>query len=114
MGVDGYFGAGRWHDPTERGKSPLWQRLAMVYGQSGTAKGDAACGDRKGFVEVPQNTPRTDSRSITPQMLSYREDGVDDKGQPFVYSRKGPEDGSMHPALWNGKPSGQSGAKKEQ
>jgi hypothetical protein len=32
----------------------------------------------------------------TPQMLSWRVRGVDDKGKPFAYSWSGPEDASMH------------------
>jgi hypothetical protein len=97
----------------------LWAILAVSVGLAqdkpsvvGTWKLDIAQSD---FGSDP--APRSIAAKIltdTPQMLSYREDGVDDKGQPFVYSWKGPEDGSMHPALWNGKPSGQSGAKKEQ
>jgi hypothetical protein len=49
----------------------------------------------------------------TPQMLSYRVHGVDDKGKPFAYSWSGPEDGSMHPTLVNGKPAGQTGFMRE-
>jgi hypothetical protein len=49
----------------------------------------------------------------TPQMLSYRVRGVDDKGKPFAYSWSGPEDGSTHPILANGKPVGQQTVKKE-
>jgi hypothetical protein len=50
----------------------------------------------------------------TPQMLSYRVHGVDDKGKPFWYSWSGPEDGSMHRIIVDGKPNGQQGVKKEQ
>jgi hypothetical protein len=49
----------------------------------------------------------------TPQMLSYRVHGVDDKGKPFVYSWSGPEDGSMHPMMMKGKPVGQQSVRKE-
>jgi hypothetical protein len=49
----------------------------------------------------------------TPQMFSYRSHGIDDKGKPFSESWSGPEDGSMHPTLVNGKPSGQAGYTRE-
>ena len=50
----------------------------------------------------------------TAQKYSYRARGIDDQGQPFVVSWSGPADGSMHPILLNGKPSGQtSGFKRE-
>jgi hypothetical protein len=50
----------------------------------------------------------------TPQMLSYRVHGIDDKGKPFAYSWSGPEDGSMHSGLLNGKQSDQAGFTREQ
>jgi|SRR5580704_2462702 hypothetical protein len=40
----------------------------------------------------------------TPQMLSWRVNGVDAKGQPFTYSWSGPEDGTLHPVIEDGKP----------
>ena len=49
----------------------------------------------------------------TPQMFSYRSHGIDDKGKPFSESWSGPEDGSMHPTLVNGKPGGQAGYTRE-
>ena len=33
----------------------------------------------------------------TPQLLSWRVEGVDDQGKPFSYSWSGPKDGTMHP-----------------
>jgi hypothetical protein len=49
----------------------------------------------------------------TPQMMSYHSHGVDDKGKPFSESWSGPEDGSMHPLIENGKRTGQQGVTKE-
>jgi hypothetical protein len=50
----------------------------------------------------------------TPQKYSYRAHGVDENGKPFEVSWSGPPDGSMHPVMLNGKPSGQtSGFKRE-
>jgi hypothetical protein len=49
----------------------------------------------------------------TPQKLAFRIHGVDEKGKPFVISWSGPEDGSMHPMITNGKQTGQQGVKKE-
>jgi hypothetical protein len=49
----------------------------------------------------------------TPQLLSWRGHGVDDKGQAFSVGWKGPEDGSMHPTFFNGKAAGNQSAKKE-
>jgi len=61
--------------------------------------------------------PKSESNAISddsPQLLSFRVHRVDDKGKPSVYSWRGPEDGSMHPGLRNGKPSGQRGFTREQ
>jgi hypothetical protein len=44
----------------------------------------------------------------SPQMFSYRSHGIDDKGKPFSEAWSGPEDGSMHPLIRDGKPSGQA------
>jgi hypothetical protein len=49
----------------------------------------------------------------TPQMLSYRVHGIDDKGKPFAYSWSGPQDGSTHPTIANGKPVGQQSVQRE-
>jgi hypothetical protein len=54
------------------------------------------------------------TKTDTPQMLSYRLHGVDDKGKAFSYSWSGPQDGSMHPFMVNGKPAGRQGVKREQ
>jgi hypothetical protein len=62
---------------------------------------------------APKSVAGTISKD-TPQMFSYRTHGVDDKGKPFSESWSGPEDGSMHPTLMNGKPSGHTGYKKGQ
>jgi len=61
--------------------------------------------------------PKSESNAISddsPQLLSFRVHRVDDKGKPSVYSWRGPEDGSMHPGLRNGKPSGQRCFTREQ
>lgn len=44
----------------------------------------------------------------TPQKVSFRVHGLDDKGKAFWYSWSGPEDGSKHPILMNGKPGDQT------
>lgn len=78
----------------------------------GTWKLDIAQSD---FGSDP--APKSETGTIfkdTPQMFSYRVHGVDDKGKPFVYSWSGPEDGSMHPGLLNGKPYDQAGFTREQ
>lgn len=49
----------------------------------------------------------------TPQMLSWRVHGIDDKGKAFAYSWSGPEDGTMHPVMQNGKEVAQQSAKRE-
>jgi hypothetical protein len=48
-----------------------------------------------------------------PQMMSYHVNSVDDKGNRSTFSWSGPEDGSMHPMMMNGKPVGQQSVKKE-
>jgi len=50
----------------------------------------------------------------TPQLLSWRGHGIDDKGQTFSLAWKGPEDGSMHPTIRNGKADFNQSASKEQ
>jgi len=50
----------------------------------------------------------------SPQMFSYRSHGIDDKGKPFSESWSGPEDGSMHPLILNGKPGSQASVTRDQ
>ncbi|MDX6459658.1 MAG: hypothetical protein QOE55_3355 [Acidobacteriaceae bacterium] len=97
----------------------FWAILAVSIGLAqdkpsmvGTWKLDIAHSD---FGSEP--APKSETGTVfkdTPQMLSYRVHGVDDKGKPFAYLWKGPEDGSMHPGLLNGKPSGQASYTREQ
>jgi hypothetical protein len=49
----------------------------------------------------------------TPQLLSWRVDGVDGNGKAFAYSWSGPVDGTMHPVMQNGKEAGKQSAKRE-
>jgi hypothetical protein len=49
----------------------------------------------------------------SPKLLSWRVHGIDDKGKSFAYSWSGPEDGTMHPVMQNGKEIGQQSAKRE-
>jgi hypothetical protein len=49
----------------------------------------------------------------TPKMLSWRVHMIDDKGKPLSYSWSGPEDGSMHPVISNGKEISKQSAKRE-
>lgn len=49
----------------------------------------------------------------TPQMLSWRVHGIDDKGKAFAYSWSGPEDGTMHPVMQDGKEVAKQSAKRE-
>jgi hypothetical protein len=97
----------------------LWALLAVSVGlaqdkpsMAGSWKWDSTQSDF-GSETAPRSMTCTTLKD-TPQMLSYRIHGVDDKGKPFVFSWSGPEDGSMHPTLMNGKPSGQTGYKKGQ
>jgi hypothetical protein len=97
----------------------LWAVLAVSTGLAqgkhsmvGTWKLDIARSDF-GSGPAPKSEVGTTLKD-TPQMLSFRMRGVDDQGEPFVYSWKGPEDGSMHPGLLNGKPSGQVSFTREQ
>jgi hypothetical protein len=66
-----------------------------------------------GSEPAPKSMAAT-TKIDTPQMLSYRLHGVDDKGKAFSYSWSGPQDGSMHPFMVNGKPAGRQGVKREQ
>jgi hypothetical protein len=97
----------------------LWAILAVSVGLAqdkpsmvGTWKLDLAQSDF-GSDPAPKSEAGTISKD-TPRMLSYRVHGVDDQGKPFVYSWSGPEDGSMHPGLLNGKPFDQAGWTREQ
>ena len=97
----------------------LWALLAVSVGlaqdkpsMAGNWKLDVAQSD---FGSRP--APKSEAGTIfkdTPQMFSYRAHGVDHKGKAFWYSWKGPEDGSMHPVILNGKPSGQTGVTRAQ
>ena len=96
----------------------LWAFLAISIGlaqdkpsYSGTWKLDITHSDF-GSEPAPKSTAGTIQKD-TPQMMSFRVHGVDDKGKPFSYSWSGPEDGSMHPMMMNGKPAGQQGVTKE-
>lgn len=73
-------------------------------------------------VDISQSTFGSDPapKSITvvilkdtPQMLSWRVRGIDSKGKPFAYSWSGPEDGSLHPVMQNGKEIQKQSAKRE-
>jgi hypothetical protein len=96
----------------------LWAILAVSIGlaqdkpsAAGTWKLDIAQSDF-GSDPAPKSMFGTISAD-TPQMMSFRIHGVDDKGQALWYSWRGPEDGSKHPMLLNGKPAGQQSVKKE-
>jgi hypothetical protein len=88
----------------------LWAILAVSIGlaqdkpsMAGSWKLDITQSDF-GSEPAPKSMAGTIQKE-TPQMLSYRVHGVDDKGKAFWYSWSGPEDGSKHPTLVNGKPS---------
>ena len=49
----------------------------------------------------------------TPKMLSWRVHMIGHDGKVIAYSWKGPEDGTMHPVMENGKESGTQSAKRE-
>jgi hypothetical protein len=49
----------------------------------------------------------------TPQLLSWRVNGVDANGKEFAYSWSGPIDGTMHPVMQNGKEIGKQSARRE-
>jgi hypothetical protein len=67
----------------------------------GTWKVDIAHSDF-GSDPAPQSITVTILKD-TPQMLSWRVNGVRAKGEPFTYSWSGPEDGTMHPVIVEGK-----------
>jgi len=50
----------------------------------------------------------------TSEMLSWRVHIVDDKGKNISYSWSGPQDGSMHPVMQNGKEMSKQSAKREE
>jgi len=50
----------------------------------------------------------------TPAMLSWRVRGVDGNGKAFAYSWSGPEDGTMHPVMQDGKEISKQSAKREE
>jgi hypothetical protein len=50
----------------------------------------------------------------TPQLLSWRVDGIDEKGKNFSYSWSGPQDGSLHPVVQNGKEISKQSAKRNE
>ena len=66
-----------------------------------------------GSEPAPKSLAGTISKD-TPQMFSYRVHGIDDKGKAFWYSWSGPQDGSTHPIVVNGKPAGHQSVKREQ
>ncbi len=49
----------------------------------------------------------------TPEVLSWRVHVLDAKGKDISYSWQGPEDGSMHPVMQDGKSIGNQSAKKQ-
>ena len=49
----------------------------------------------------------------TPQLLSWRVDGVDENGKAFAYSWSGPADGTLHPVMQNGKEIAKQSARRE-
>lgn len=49
----------------------------------------------------------------TPTMLSWRVHMLDEKGKSVAYSWSGPEDGSMHPVMQNGKEISKQSAKRQ-
>ena len=96
----------------------LWAILAVSVGLAqdkpslaGSWKLDIAQSEFSG--PAPKSVAGTILKD-TPQMFSYRSHGIDDKGKPFSQSWSGPEDGSMHPLIQNGKPSGQAGYTRAQ
>lgn len=73
-------------------------------------------------VDIAQSTFGSESvpKSITvvilkdtPQLLSWRVDGIDRNGKAFAYSWSGPPDGTMHPVMQNGKEISKQSAKRE-
>ena len=46
------------------------------------------------------------------KLLSWKVTGTDEKGKPIAYSWSGPEDGSMHPVMQDGKEIGKQSAKR--
>ena len=96
----------------------LWAILAVSIGlaqdkpsAAGNWKLDIAQSDF-GSDPAPKSVSGTIS-SDTPRMMSYHVINVDDKGNRSAFSWSGPEDGSIHPMMMNGKPVGRQSVKKE-
>jgi hypothetical protein len=96
----------------------LWAILAVSIGLAqdkpsmvGTWKLDIAQSDF-GSDPAPKSMVGTITKE-TPQTFAFHAHGIDDKGKPFAYSWSGPEDGSMHPIMFAGKPIGQANAQKQ-
>lgn len=85
--------------------------LAQTKSQVGTWKADIAHSDF-GSDPAPKSVTATVLQD-SPKMLSWHVHMIDDKGKAFDYSWKGPEDGSMHPVMSNGKEIGKQSAKRE-
>jgi hypothetical protein len=79
--------------------------------QVGTWKMDASQSDF-GSNPAPKSVTVTILKD-TPTMLSWRVHMIDDKGKNISYSWSGPQDGSMHPVMQNGKELSKQSAKTE-
>lgn len=77
----------------------------------GTWKMDASQSDF-GSDPAPRSVTITVLKD-TPEMLSWRVHLIDGKGKAISYSWSGPENGSMHPVMQNGKEIGKQSARKE-
>lgn len=79
--------------------------------QVGTWKLDTSQSDF-GSDPAPKEATATVLKD-SPAMLSWRVDMIDDKGKSISFSWSGPQDGSIHPVMQNGKEIGKQSAKRE-
>jgi hypothetical protein len=77
---------------------------------TGTWKLDTKQSD---FGSEPAPKSLTALLKDTEKTFSMHCHGIDDKGKGFSYSWSGPEDGSMHPLMDNGKAAGKMSARKD-
>jgi hypothetical protein len=86
----------------------LFVLLVLAVASTATAQTNASKASSVGTwkLDLQQSGSGTDPKpksltltifEDTPQRLSWRVDGVDDKDKPFSYAWSGPRDGSLHP-----------------
>jgi len=103
----------------KRGSAAWILLLGLLLGTAAFAQNNSLTGTWKldvkqsDFGSDPAPKSLTVTVKDTQKMFSVHGRGIDDKGKTFSYSWSGPEDGSMHPGMSNGKVSGKMSARKE-